>query len=160
MNGPALRDIHLPEVSLWWPPAPGWWIVGLSIPLLIFALLWLRRWIRHKPLRKVSLQELEYIRQRHIGGQNEKDVLNEIAQLLRRTMISYRGRAGFAASAGEDWIEQLRQVSPGSAFTRDQLALLSHDRYKPDYSCDIEGLLQACERWLRALPRSESRVSG
>ena len=41
----------------------------------------------------------------------------------------------------------------------EQLQLLSRDRYKADYPCDIESLLRACERWLRALPRSEPRVS-
>ena len=25
--GPELRDIHVPQVSMWWPLAPGWWVV-------------------------------------------------------------------------------------------------------------------------------------
>ena len=160
MNELVLRDIHLPEASLWWPPAPGWWILALSIPIVVFLLLRLFRWIRHKPLRRVSLQELERIRRSRSRGQDDKAVLNEVALLLRRTLISYRGRASFAASTGDNWIVQLQQVTADSGFTAEQLKLLSHDRYKPDFSCDIEGLLQASEQWLRALPRSESRVSG
>ena len=31
MNELQLRDIHLPESSLWWPPAPGWWILALLL---------------------------------------------------------------------------------------------------------------------------------
>lgn len=159
MNELELRDIHLPEASLWWPPAHGWWIALLLLIVLLVILVWAIRWIRHKPLRRLSLRELERIRQRHDSGSSEKAVLAEIAVLLRRTLISYHGRDSFAASAGDAWIEQLQQVAPQQGFNDEQLQLLSRDRYKADYSCDIESLLQACERWLRALPRSEPRVS-
>jgi hypothetical protein len=159
MNELELRDIHLPEASLWWPPAPGWWIALLLLLVLLVILVWAIRWIRHKPLRRLSLHELERIRQRHASGLSDKAVLGDIAVLLRRTLISYHGRDACAASAGEAWIEQLQQVAPQQGFSGEQLQLLTRDRYKPDYACDIENLLQACERWLRALPRSEPRVS-
>jgi hypothetical protein len=159
MNELELRDIHLPEASLWWPPAPGWWIALLLLLVLLVILVWAIRWIRHKPLRRLSLHELERIRQRHASGLSDKAVLGDIAVLLRRTLISYHGRDACAASAGEAWIEQLQHVAPQQGFSSEQLQLLTRDRYKPDYACDIENLLQACERWLRALPRSEPRVS-
>ena len=56
MNQPELRDIHLPEASLWWPPAPGWWISLALILLLAWLLPSLLRWLRHKPLRRLSQQ--------------------------------------------------------------------------------------------------------
>lgn len=160
MNELQLRDIHLPEASLWWPPAPAWWIALLLLLVLPVILFWAVRWIRYKPLRRLSLQELKLIRHRHGSGSGDKVVLADIAALLRRTMISYRGRNACAASTGEAWVEQLQQVVPRPCFNNDQLKLLTRDRYQPDITCDIENLLQSCERWLRALPRSEPRVSG
>jgi Domain of unknown function (DUF4381) len=159
MNELELRDIHLPEVSLWWPPAPGWWIALLLLPVMTVMLLWVIRRIKQKPLRRLSLRELERIRRQHSGGLNDKAVLGDIAALLRRTMISYHGRQHYAATSGEDWIKQLQQVAPKHGFSDAQLQLLARDRYKPDYACDIENLLQGCEHWIRALPRREPRVS-
>ena len=37
-----LRDIHLPEVIGWWPPAIGWWI--LAAVVLLAAVLWVLRY--------------------------------------------------------------------------------------------------------------------
>ena len=159
MNELELRDIHLPEVSLWWPPAPGWWIALLLLPVLIVMLLWVIRRIKQKPLRRLSLRELERIRRRRSSGLNDKAVLGDVAALLRRTMISYHGRQSYAATSGEAWIKQLQQAVPRHRFSSAQLQLLARDRYKPDYACDIENLLQGCEHWIRALPRREPRVS-
>jgi hypothetical protein len=159
MNELELRDIHLPEASLWWPPAPGWWMALLLLPVLIVMLLWVIRRIKQKPLRRLSLRELERIRQQHGSGLNDKAVLGDIAVLLRRAMISYHGRQNYVATTSEAWIEQLQQVTPRHGFSSAQLQLLARDRYKPDVACDIENLLQSCEHWIRALPRRAPRVS-
>jgi hypothetical protein len=159
MNELELRDIHLPEVSLWWPPAPGWWLALLLLLVLLVILLWAIRRIRQKPLRRLCLRELEHIRQQHDGGLSDSAVLGDITVLLRRTLISYHGRDAYAASTGETWIKQLQQVVPRQGFSNTQLQLLARDRYKPDCTYDIENLLLSCKRWLRALPRREPRVS-
>ena len=159
MNELELRDIHLPEASLWWPPAPGWWMALFLLVVLMVILFWAIRRSRQKPLRRLSLRELERIRQQHDNGSSDKAVLGDIAILLRRSLISYLGRDAYAASTGEVWIKQLQQVVPQNGFSAEQLQLLARDRYKADYACDIDNLLQACERWLRALPRRAPRVS-
>jgi len=159
MNELELRDIHLPEVSLWWPPAPGWWLALLLLLVLLVILLWAIRRVKQKPLRRLCLRELERIRQQHDSGLSDSAVLGDIAVLLRRALISYHGRDAYAASTGETWIKQLQQVVPRHGFDNAQLQLLARDRYKPDCRYDIANLLLSCERWLRALPRRQPRVS-
>ena len=100
MNQPELRDIHLPDVSLWWPPAPGWWISLLLILLLLWLLPRLLRWLRHKPAKRLSLQELGRIRRGYKEGQSESAVLRDVTALLRRVVISYYGREQDAAGTG------------------------------------------------------------
>jgi hypothetical protein len=159
MNQPELHDIHLPDVSLWWPPAVGWWLVLLSILLLLWILPRLLRWLRYKPTRRLSLQELERIRLSHKAGQSDGAVLREVTALLRRVTISYYGREQYAACTGNQWIEQLQRLAPGSGFSDQQLQLLAHDRYRAQCELDMDALLHSLEQWLRALPRSKQHVS-
>jgi hypothetical protein len=159
MNPLELRDIHLPEASLWWPPAPGWWLLPVLLLVIAILLRWAIRRIRHKPLKRICLQELQGIRKNLASGENAKTVLADTAALLRRTLLAYQGRVGFAATSGDDWLRQLQNLGQGQVFSEVQLELLGHGRYQREFECDIEDLLQACERWMRALPRSESHVS-
>jgi len=158
MNQPQLRDIHLPDASLWWPPAPGWWIALLLLLLLAFMLPRLRRWWRQQPLRRLALRELARIRAGRKQGQSDKAVVDEVARLLRRITISYYGRNQQAASTGAQWQAQLQRLSAGRGFSPEQLELLTHGRYRAESGADIEALLEACERWMHALPRSNDHV--
>ena len=52
-----LKDIHVPLEPLWWPPAPGWWLLCLVVLILIsLALRWLRGWLRRqRPIKQARL---------------------------------------------------------------------------------------------------------
>jgi len=97
MNELELRDIHLPDASLWWPPAPGWWVTLALLLLMAVMIPWLRRRLRQKPVNRLCLQELQMIRQRFAAGQRNNDVVRDTAALLRRTLIAYRGRDDLAS---------------------------------------------------------------
>lgn len=159
MNELELRDIHLPDASLWWPPAPGWWIAATLLLVMGMLTPWLVRRLRHKPVKRLSLVELETIRNGFNSGRGKNAVIRETAALLRRTLIAYRGREGFAASTGDTWTAQLQELVAGEKFTQAQLQLLGQHRYQRDSDCDIDELLQACERWMHDLPRSVAHVS-
>ena len=158
MNPLELRDIHLPDTSLWWPPAPGWWLLLMLVLILAAIIPWAIKRVRYKPLRLQCLRELETIRRHYHKGQSDRLVLDDVCALLRRTLISYHDRKAYAATAGKDWLEQLSQVSPPHGFSSEQLLWLAHDRYKRDCEYDVEDLLLASERWMRALPRSAADV--
>ena len=159
MNGPELRDIHLPDGSLWWPPAPGWWLLLLLLILLVSVLPWLIRRARRRPLRRLSLRELDAIRAAHLDGAERRVTVSRLARLLRRTLISYRGRAGYGGSTGADWLRQMRELAPGGEFDARQFELLARERFRRDCEFDIDALLAAGETWIRALPRDGDHVS-
>ena len=159
MNELELRDIHLPDASLWWPPAPGWWLTLLLLLTLALMLPWLLRRLRHRPLSRLTLDEFERIRGEFANGAPERRAVNDIARLLRRTVISYRGRAAHAATTGAGWIAELEQLAPLESFSAQQLQLLARDRYRADCDCDVDSLLRASECWIRSLPRSEAHVA-
>jgi DNA-binding PucR family transcriptional regulator len=132
--------------------ATGPWLVALALP-------WLRRRYRHQPLSRLTLREFELIREAHADGQSAQATVSQVARLLRRVLISYRGRERHAASTGEDWLAELEQLAPRHGFSDDQLRLLTRDRYRAQLDGDVDGLLQACEKWIRNLPRERNHVS-
>jgi len=159
MNELALKDIHLPEVSLWWPLATGWWLLLILVILSILYLPRLLRWLRWKPVKTLSLGELERIRADMLNGLEPQQVSQEISILLRRTVISYRGRAIGASLTGKNWVEQLRQLSGDGCFTAEQNEWLAIGQYAPSARCDLQAMLHSCEKWIRALPRRNPDVA-
>ncbi|MEM7563368.1 MAG: DUF4381 domain-containing protein [Pseudomonadota bacterium] len=152
MNALELRDIHLPSESLWWPLAPGWWVLAFLGLALIVMLPRIMRWLRRKPLRRTSLQQLKQIRKDHHLEADSRILLARLSELLRRTLISYQGRKGFAGSTGDEWIGQIEALSASQPFSQEQLELLTSGRYRADLAYDPDALLASCEKWLRSLP--------
>ena len=153
MNPLELRDIHLPDASLWWPPAPGWWLLALLLLVLMASIPWLLKRLRRKSLKSLSLREVERIREAARTGSDDRELLRELSALLRRILISYYGREQVAAASGSEWQARMAQLAPGDAFSEDQLRLLGEDRFRRQVEADIEALLRSSERWIRALPQ-------
>ena len=153
MNELPLKDIHLPDASLWWPLAPGWWLLLISAILIIYFMPKFLRWLRWKPVKKLSLRELDRIRADMNNGVDEHRVSQQISILLRRTVISYSGRAVGASTTGKNWVEQLNNLAGDECFTTEQNEWLSIGQYQSAARCEMVALLQSCENWIKALPR-------
>ncbi|MGK0398145.1 MAG: hypothetical protein ACJA0I_000435 [Gammaproteobacteria bacterium] len=163
MNELPLKDIHLPEGVLWWPPAPGWWVLGILLILFLLLLPRLWRWLRYKPVKSLSLKEFYLIRKNYQLQKDRKQTLQAITALLRRTVISKCGRIGHAGVVGDEWINQLNQISNKDCFTQVQCELLKHGRYQPviqsQNKADIDSLLHSCENWIKSLPKGGSHAA-
>lgn len=152
MNELELRDIHFPDDSLWWPPAPGWWVLALLLILAIYTWPRLRKWLRRKSIKTLCLKEFKRIRRAASEQQDVVQTLGQVSTLLRRTLISYNGRTTSASLTGEAWLEQLDALTGQRCFDSEQGELLARGQYQREIELDPEALLDSCERWIKLLP--------
>ena len=110
-------------------------------------------------MKSLSLRELARIRADKDNGLDDHRVSQEISILLRRTVISYCGRAMGASLSGENWVAQLGRLAGDNCFTAEQNHWLSVGQYQASVQCDMQQLLMSCENWIKALPRKTSDVA-
>ena len=148
-----LRDIHLPPPPSWWPPAPGWWLVAIAaIVVPILAVLWWRA-RRRGALRRAALRELATLRTR---TDDPVRLAAETALLLRRISLALDPAHHHVAVTGDAWLARLRAIAPGFEDAGLAASLLTAP-YAHRPNVDTGPLLDALERWSRALPASTRR---
>lgn len=142
--GPALRDIHLPQVS-WWPPAIGWWLLAASILIVLsaVAVIWLRG-RNARALRRVARRELHALAGRHARDRNDVVLAAGISRLLRR--IALLLQPDVVASNDSAWREFLSNRVQ-AAFTGDQIDALTDAPYRARASFDAGALIRSTSQW-------------
>ena len=144
-----LNDIVVPPSAPWWPLAPGWYVAG---GILVLLLLW-RIYIfweasRRNRYRRVALKELSVIR-----TERDAAALRRLPALLKRTALSVWPREEVASLSGPAWHDFLDRTAQTKLFTGgagqvlDQLAYTSKEM-APPAEADAGTLLNASEFWL------------
>ena len=145
-----LKDIHLPDTISWWPPALGWWLLAILIPLFIYGLYWFYKRVTRKTALKTAKKNLELIKL-YTPEESEKQ-LRDVSALLRRVAISLSPRSQVASLTGQVWLAFLDTSVSGNPFTQGQGRLLADAAYRktPPSAAEIAELLVLCETWLKA----------
>lgn len=145
-----LKDIHLPDPISWWPPAIGWWMLAVLIPLLIFLLFWLYKRLTAKTALKTAYKLLASIKK-----DTKRDkllIVSDLSALIRRVAISVSPREKAAGLTGRRWLAFLDSSIKGSPFTQGIGQLLADAPYRqtPPTESEISQLIVLCEDWLKA----------
>ena len=157
-----LRDLHLPDMTSWWPVAPGWLFVA-ALVVLGLALLIRRgivQWLDNRP-RRLALKRLGHISAEFEQGASAVALGKNLSELTRRTMLAYSPRDVVAGLTGENWLQWLDRGLDGKPFSEgagrilESLPYMNPDRVDDD--TDIRGLIAAVRgRLQQRLP--EDRV--
>lgn len=145
-----LKDIHLPDAVSWWPPAIGWWVLLVLVPLLFVGLIWLYKFITRKTAIKTAKKQLSVIKKDSLTQDSKK--LQQLSELVRRVAISISPRDDAASLTGDAWLHYLDQTVKGTPFTEGagQYLADAHFRKTFDTTANIPQVISLCENWLKA----------
>jgi len=118
----ALRDIHLPGLVAWWPPAPGWWLVSALVLAGLVAFGIYYRSGRH---RRAALRAVALVRAALEQGEEPVECLQRVSTTLRRFAMTTADQQSVASLRAVDGVAE-----------------------RPD-SGEVAGLIG--QRWLRYL---------
>jgi len=143
-----LRDIQLPGDPSWWPPAPGWWLVGLAVISLSYIVIdRILKWRRLTAPSRKFVTAMKCL-PTHDPGQSQQN-LTAISRLTRQYAITRFGRDRTAGLTGTKWLGFLDQSSNSKSFSRGPGAVLAYGPYKQPTKHDLEGLKRILEAWAR-----------
>ena len=144
-----LKDLHLPDPINWFPPAIGWWLVIVLIPVLIGLSYWFYRHLTRQTALKSAKILLKTIK---TSPMDNAQKLAELSALLRRVAMSIAPRAETAGLTGQAWLAFLDSSLIGSPFTKGAGQCLASAPYRPSAPSEheISQLTSLCEDWLKA----------
>jgi hypothetical protein len=143
-----LNDIVTPPAVPWWPPAPGWYVLGA---LVLLAAAWLAvryflKWRRNR-YRREALEELARMR-------SDLSAARALPALLKRAALSAWPRREVAQLSGAEWRRFLDDSAGMDRFSGETGDILERLAYagKADHACTAEQLrmvFDAAESWLK-----------
>jgi hypothetical protein len=149
-----LRDLHLPEMTGWWPLAPGWWVlIGLAACGVLY-LAWraFQRFQRNAARRK-ALSQLRYLQAEYSWTGDAISLGIRLSELLRRAMLAYAPRDEVAGLTGRNWLEWLDRGLPNKVFTDGpgrNIESLPYRKLDLDTKdVDIDGLIEAVRQRIK-----------
>ena len=153
-----LADIHLPGDVSWWPPAPGWWLLGLLLlAALAMTIVFGWRYYRRRRALAGALQTLDEAQQRYhqkiadpsADDQAALEFITDINQTLRRVALLYFSSATIAPLNGRSWLDFLDQSDARLNFHDDSVACLGDMAYRRHFTGDPEPAYQVARQWIR-----------
>ena len=143
-----LADIHAAAEPGLWPPAPGWWVLGIVVLLLVARILVLvarRMAVRRR--RRAWLQELAALSVRHDPARNPHDYLAALNRLFRGVALRAFPDTACARLEGEAWVSFIAGLMPEAEDTQ-ALAVLARGPYERLPGFDATALEGLAERWV------------
>jgi len=153
MNGtpPALdlRDIHSAPPPEFWPPAPGWWVLGmLVVAVLTVTIVWLYRRYRLYRQRQQVLAELDQLKALDTNQQAAK-FTTAVSTLLRRVALMRYARQRVAPLSGAEWLRFLDETGGGGEFSTGAGQVLAYGPYAPQpQDVPVDRLLSLARSWI------------
>ncbi|HEX7953318.1 MAG TPA: DUF4381 domain-containing protein [Burkholderiales bacterium] len=134
-----LRDIHLPGAPVFWPPAPGWWLVAVALLALLgwAGTVAARRYRAYRRRKRVLavLAELEQA----FASAPSPERLARLSVLMRRLALARFPRRQVATLTGDAWLRFLDESGGNGRFAAGAGRALASGPYQRSLPADLDG---------------------
>jgi hypothetical protein len=145
-----IRDIHLPEQISWFPPAMGWWLLIIFVPIVSYFFIALIQ----RLLQKTAIKDAKkLLKKLHINENlTPLEKVIELSSLLRRVAISSDSKTNVGGLTGRAWLDYLDQSLKDAPFKNGVGRCLADAPYQKELSPDVDltALFELAKMWLNA----------
>ncbi|MSR17139.1 MAG: DUF4381 domain-containing protein [Methylococcaceae bacterium] len=145
-----LRDIHLPEAIGWFPPAIGWWLLIIFVPIISYLVIVLLQRFFQKTAVKEAKKLLKQLQTNNVLTPLEKVI--ELSGLLRRVAMSSDSETNIAGLTGRVWLDYLDSSLKDTPFKNGIGHCLVDTPYQKELPPDVDlaALFDLAKMWLNA----------
>ncbi|GGC75044.1 DUF4381 domain-containing protein [Marinobacter halophilus] len=142
-----LRDIHLPETGGFWPPAPGWWLVGALVLISLAAVLLF--WRRHKRNTLWQRQARDLLVDLEQSPRKDSRWFCELNALLKRVARQAFPERNPEVMSGHEWVDFLLETAPNDRIaSRPMVEAMVASTWQPRPAADPAQALSFAAAWL------------
>lgn len=157
-----LRDIHLPGAIPDWPPAPGWWLLGILIlAITIYLGIRLYRYWKNKQYRREGIRALQLLKDQYESSpktmEDKMRYLQRYSQLLKRVAFSGFPRDEVASLSGESWVAFLDLSGNTKEFSMGCGQVLIEGNYAQSVEFDYQALYDLGILWIKNHKRKNQK---
>jgi len=143
-----LHPLRTPPPIDWWPPAPGWWVLGVLVLVTSLALAWyLIRRYRANAYRRRALAQLAQLAEEYQRRQDELQFLADTNALLKSVALVAYPRRDVAARSGEAWLTFLNSQLKKEEQFPSEFVTGAYQKSSP--GIDMARLRHCATAWIR-----------
>lgn len=141
-----LQDIRAAAEPSIWPPAPGWWVVGLIVLVALFFVSGrMLRQLKIRRRRQRVLAELDGLAATFDPVKMPADYLAALNRLFRGVALKAFPGSDCSRLEGKDWVQFIRDRLKGDT---QELDALESGPYQPAPKFDVDKLQAHARQWV------------
>ncbi len=153
----ALRDIHLPDSILWWPLAPGWWMLIVLVVIVALSIFVYKKTYYNRKLNKNIKLELAQHFNQYKNDHNAQQFIKQVSALLRRVSLYKFKQESVAKLHGTAWLEFLDSKLPQQKIIENEKmsfksgvgTILLSGPYQANITDDVTPVHELVKHWLK-----------
>ena len=146
-----LHPLREPDLIGWWPLAPGWWLLLVTVLLGLATLAYfLVRRYRANAYRRRALSQLHVLHEEYLADADASRYITRTNALLKSVALRAYPPRQVAANSGEEWLAFLNNGLQAPERFHDNFATAAYQKVCPEM--DMAQVHRVTRNWIKRHP--------